>query len=93
VNLCCREKAKSIIFSVCVNARVGARVAPMCVRALACVWVVLGRVRACNLAIQHAMRIRHIVICGLSGSTTFFDIIALKTKFSKKKNYWTYNVY
>jgi len=28
------------------------------------------------LGIQHAMRIRHIVICGLSGSTTFFNIIS-----------------
>ena len=28
------------------------------------------------LGIQHAMRVRHIVICGLSGSTTFFNIIS-----------------
>jgi hypothetical protein len=26
---------------------------------------------------RHAMRTRHIVICGLSGSTTFFRIISL----------------
>jgi hypothetical protein len=28
------------------------------------------------LGIQHAMLVRHIVICGLSGSTTFFHIIS-----------------
>jgi hypothetical protein len=28
------------------------------------------------LFIQHATRMRHIVICGLSGSTKFFDIIS-----------------
>jgi len=33
--------------------------------------------------IQHAMR--HIVICGLSGSTTFFNIISKMVRFSKKK--------
>jgi hypothetical protein len=33
-----------------------------------CVLVALG--------IQHAMRIRHIVIRGLSGSTTFFHVIS-----------------
>jgi hypothetical protein len=37
------------------------------------------------LRIQHAMRIRHIAICGLSSSTTFFHIISLMEKFSKKK--------
>jgi len=34
-----------------------------------CVFVALG--------IQHAMRMRHEVICGLSGSTIFFNIISL----------------
>jgi hypothetical protein len=33
-----------------------------------CVFVALG--------IQHAIRMRHIVICGPSGSTTFFHIIS-----------------
>jgi len=28
------------------------------------------------LGIQHAMRTRHIVTCGLSGSTQFFQIIS-----------------
>jgi len=28
------------------------------------------------LIIQHSMRMRHIAICDLSGSTTFFRIIA-----------------
>jgi len=28
------------------------------------------------LGIQHAMRMRHIVICGLPGSTIFYNIIS-----------------
>jgi len=36
------------------------------------------------LVIQHAMRVRHIVICGLSRSTIFFQQYLKKTRFSGK---------
>jgi len=37
-----------------------------------------------TLAIQREMRMRHIVIGGLSVSTIFFHIISQKVRFSKK---------
>jgi hypothetical protein len=37
------------------------------------------------LGMQHAMRMRHIVICGLSGSTVFFPILAYKEQDILKK--------
>jgi ribosomal protein S27AE len=33
------------------------------------------------LVIQHAIRMRHIVICGLHGSTTFLHIISQTARF------------
>jgi len=44
------------------------------------------------LGIQHAMRMCHIVICVLSGSTMFSYIISYRTRFSKNRSYWTQNV-
>ena len=37
-----------------------------------------------SLVIQHAMCMRHIVICGLSGSTVLFHTISLTALFEKK---------
>ena len=45
-----------------------------------CVFVASG--------IQHAKHMRHMVICGLDRSTTFYYIILQMARFSgKKKNY------
>jgi len=44
-----------------------------------CVFVALG--------IQHAMRMCHIVICGVSGSAVFLHIISVKRHDFIKKSY------
>jgi len=44
------------------------------------------------LVIQHAMRMLHIVICGLPGSTIFFTLSQKRRRLRGKKNYWAQNV-
>jgi hypothetical protein len=47
-----------------------------------CVFVALG--------IQHAMRMRQIVICSLPGSAIFFHITSYTARFSKEKKTGSY---
>ena len=75
-NYCCPRKNEYRIF-LCLSSRVGA---------FACAFVrVCAFARAsAHLAflIQHVKCMRHTVICGLSGSTTFFDTVSQIAQFS-----------
>jgi len=57
----------------------------MSIRYFECVFVALG--------MQHAMRMRHIVICGLSGSKTFFSHYLINWTIFGGKKIWTWKVW
>ena len=84
------QKQLALRISVCVRACVFSCALEWVIALRACVCVSVGaRARACACArvallIQSATR-RHVAICGLSGSTTFFDIISVTQDFRKKK--------
>jgi len=42
-----------------------------------------------ELGIQHAMRLRHIVTCGLSGPILFFSHYLINGTILEKKGYWS----
>jgi hypothetical protein len=44
------------------------------------------------LFIQYAMRMRHVVSCGLSGCTIFFPHYFIKGTINKKKRYGAQNI-
>jgi hypothetical protein len=84
VNYCCRAKSVCIIYiCVCVCVCVCMRARN---RTCACVWVprrvgVCTRVTACSLAYPICSAYAsHFVICGLSGSTIFFDGTVLEKR-------------
>jgi hypothetical protein len=64
--------------------RSGSRVEEISITNSECMSVALG--------IQPAMRTRHIVICGLSGSSNFPHIFSKTAEFSKKKKKSIQNV-
>jgi hypothetical protein len=69
-NHCCRGKLISITYSGCVFLALDIQ------HVFVCVLVALH--------IQHAMRMCHIVICGLLNATIFFHIISQMAQFAKK---------